>query len=344
LNPRYAVAYTGLAGINYDKAQYEQALALYQKGLSCFQNDPEIRLSIGRTLMSLGRFEEAIKVLDENLMKHPQEIRGHMYLGEAYLQLKQYEKARIRYEKVLQVDPDNKKVCYGLTTVYARLGQQDKSTEYQKRFASLQSRSIEKLEWRNKTYDDVLIMKQNVAEIYEQLGLCYKVYGNNIKAEELWKKAASLDTKNSSCRRSLASLYQETARNQEALGLFQELCELEPANALDYMNFGSLNAQLGQFETAETAFRKVVNLAPDRPEGYQSLVMLYVQTGQKPAEAKRLATILVQKKPTANSYFILARTCHGTGDRPGLLKALEKAMELDPRNETYRMLYQQNKR
>jgi tetratricopeptide (TPR) repeat protein len=344
LNPRYGVAYTGLAGINYDKAQYEQALALYQKGLSFFQNDPQVRLNIGKTLMSLGRFDEAIKVLDENLMKYPQAVLSHIHLGQAHLQLKQYENAKIHYEKFLQVDPQNKKVCYGLTKVYARLGQKDKSTEYRKRFASLQSSSIEKLEWRNKTYDDVHIMKQNVAEIYVQLGLCYKVYGNNIKAEELWKKAASLDTKNSSCRRSLAFMYQETARNQEALGLFQELCELEPEKAMNYMNFGSLNAQLGQFGTAETAFRKVVNLAPDRPEGYQSLVMLYVQAGQKLPEAKRLATILVQKKPTANSYFILAQTCIRTGDQPGTLKALEKAMKLDPKNQTYRMLYQQAKR
>lgn len=344
LNPRYAVAYTGLAGINYDKAQYEQALALYQKGLSFFQNDPQIRLSIGMTLMSLGRFDEAIKVLDENLMKYPQAVRGHIYLGQAYLQLKQYKKAKIHYEKVLQVDPNNKKVCYGLAKVYARLGQKDKSTEYRKRFASLQSRSIEKLEWRNKTYDDVRIMKQNVAEIYVQLGLCYKIYGNNIKAEELWKKGASLDTKNSSCRWSLASMYQETARNQEALRLYQELSELEPENAMNYMNIGSLSAQLGQFETAETAFRKVINLAPDHPEGYQSLAMLYIQTGQKLPEAKKLATILVQKNPTAISYFILARICIRTGDHPGILKALEKAMELDPTNEKYRMLYQQIKR
>jgi tetratricopeptide (TPR) repeat protein len=345
MNPQYAVAYTSLAGIKADKSKYEEALALYQKGLLLFPNDPQVITNIGVSLIYLSRFDEAIKILTENIAKYPREMRAHIYLGQAYQQRKEYEKAKFHFEKALPVFPDNKKIYYGLARIYARLGEKDKATEARKKFSELSSRHIEqKLERRYEHYDDYDLLTKNIAEIYVQFGTCYQIYGDTKEAERLWKKSAAHDAQNTECRRMLAVLYQKTNRNRDALTLYQELCKLDPKNPGYFLHRGALSAQFGDTRSAESAFQTVIQLAPGHPEGYRSLIMLYIQTNQKPQEAKKLATTLVQKSPTALDNFLLARVCVRRGEYPQARRALEKAIDLDPKNEMYKMLYQEIQR
>ena len=342
MNPRYAVAYSSLAGIKADTSEYEEALALYQQSVSLFPDDPQVITNIGVSLIYLSRFDEAIRTLQQNLENYPQAMRAHIYLGQAYQQQKEYEKAKFHFETARPFFPDNKKIYYGLARIYARLGQKDKATECRKKFAELSSRHVEqKLERRYEHYDDADILKKNIAQVYVQIGTCYQLYGDNDSAEMIWKKSAALDASNTECRRMLAVLYQKTNRSREALRQYRELSQLDPKHPGYFLHLGALSAQWGDPDAAETAFQRVIQLAPQRPEGYQSLIMLYIRTQQKPQEAKTLATTLVRNSPTAINYFLLARTCVRLGDYPESRRALEKAMDLDPQNEMYKMLYQQ---
>ena len=335
LNPRYADAYLGLAEVSFDKGEYEQTLALYQKGLSIYNHNPEIPINIGKTLIFLGRCDEAVRVLEQHLIEYPQAAPAHIYLGKAHLLEKQHEKAKSHYEKALQYDPNDEKAHYGLAIVYAKLGDEEKSDEHRRRFASLKSGSLSNLNERFRTYDDVRLVRRNAAFVYLKIGICHEICGNRAKAEEFLKKAAGLDTKNTKCRQLLASLHQKAGRQREALDLYQELTVIEPKNAVNFLYVGSLSAKLGQFEMAEAALQKVIKLAPERQKGYEMLATLYIQSGRKLPEAKRLATILVRKKTTAQNYFLLAAACSRNGDERGARAAMEQARRLDPGNKLY---------
>lgn len=340
MNPRYADAMVALAEIAFDKGQYQQALAFYQKALSIYGDDPLVPVEIGKTLISLRRFDEAAKILQEHLTKHRGGGRPHLYLGKVFLQLKLYEKARIHYKKALQFGPNETKAHYGLAMVYARLGQKTKSGEHRKRFQSLKSNSFTELEKKNKMYDDVLLVSRNASFAYEKIGVCYKICGDDSQAEKFLKKAANLDSNNTKCLLLLASMYQQTGREKEAVDVYKDLTAIQPKNPANYMYLGTLTARLRQFEIAQAAFKKVVELAPDRPEGYGALIRLYFQHGKKLSEAKELAAVLVKRNPTAENYYILAVMSSRTGDRKEALDAIEKATTMDPGNPTYKQFFQ----
>jgi predicted Zn-dependent protease len=57
-------------------------------------NDPRIETMIGFTLRKLGRLEEAMGYYDRVLASHPDRTTTRQYLGEAFLQLGQPDKAR----------------------------------------------------------------------------------------------------------------------------------------------------------------------------------------------------------------------------------------------------------
>ena len=200
LNPRYADAYLGLAEVSFDKGEYEQTLALYQKGLSIYNHDPEIPINIGKTLIFLGRCDEAVRVLEQHLIEYPQAAPAHIYLGKAHLLEKQHEKAKSHYEKALQYDPNDEKAHYGLAIVYAKLGDEEKSDEHRRRFASLKSGSLSNLNERFRTYDDVRLVRRNAAFVYLKIGICHEICGNRAKAEEFlnlvemddWDKATGV--------------------------------------------------------------------------------------------------------------------------------------------------------
>ncbi|MHC4545086.1 MAG: tetratricopeptide repeat protein [Planctomycetota bacterium] len=340
MNPQYADAMVMLAEITFDKGQYEQTLAFYQKALSIYGEDPKVPVEIGKTFISLGRFEEAAEILQKHLTKHPGSPRPHNYLGTIFLQLKQYENARIHYEKVLSFDKNDQKAHYGLATVYARLGQKDKSLEHRKRFAALKSESFDKMEEGHRVYDDVLLVSRNVSFMYEKLGACSKLCGDDSKAIKYLKKAAVLDTNNTKCRQLLASLYRQTGQESDAVAVYKNLTTIQPKNPFNYLYLGTFNAGLGKVADAEAAFKKVVQLAPDRPEGYRLLIQLYFQNNTKLPEAQELAAVLVEKNPAAEHYYILALVSSRNGDRRAATAAIKKAMAMNPDNPTYKKFFQ----
>lgn len=339
MDPQYADAMVSLAEVNFDNGKYEETLDLYQKALKIYGDDLLVPVEIGKTLISLGRFEEAATVLKEYLTRHPGTARCHNYLGTVFLQLKQYEKAKTHHLKALSFETDNEKAHYGLTTVYARLGKKDQSLEHRKKFTALKSKSFERMEKGQELYNDVLLEKRNISTIYEKIGVCYKLCNDNSKAIEFLKKAGELDSKNTNCRQLLAKVYQQAGRPEDALDVYRNLTVLHPNNPVSYMHLGTFSARLGRFADAEESFKKVTELAPDRPEGYRSLIQLYLKHSTKLPEAKEFAALLVERNPNAVNYYVLAVLSSRTGDRRLALDSIEKAVNMEPNNQRYKQFF-----
>ncbi|MBN2411607.1 SpoIIE family protein phosphatase [candidate division KSB1 bacterium] len=67
-------------------------------------------------------YTNAIKIFQELLLKYPDDINLHGYIGNAYFRNKNYVMAEREYEKVLKLEPQNKQACENLGVVYANQG------------------------------------------------------------------------------------------------------------------------------------------------------------------------------------------------------------------------------
>jgi len=139
-------------------------------------------------------------------------------------------------------------------------------------------------------------------------------------------------------------LYQIKNRVPDALKLYKKIIEIKPQDPLYYLNIGILSTRLKQVDNAETAFLKAIAVAPKSSIGYRELAQLYLKTGTRLAVARELAEKAVTLEAIAINYFVLSWACDVNGDSANGLKAIEKAIQLEPNNLKYKKIYEHIKK
>jgi tetratricopeptide (TPR) repeat protein len=147
-----------------------------------------------------------------------------------------------------------------------------------------------------------------------------------------------LNRENVLCQVSLAALYQQSKRWNDAAQAYEGLVAVRPDNVDFYWELGVLRARLGRFEAAEEAFRELMERAPESPRGYAGLAEVYLQSDRRLTEAAKLAREAVERRPIVRYHVLLARACAKAGDRPGAISAIDKAIQLEPGNQAFKRL------
>jgi len=339
-DPKRADVYKGIGWFFMHKEQYEPAIEYWQKALEIDPNIPGVHHDISLALMGQNNQSQAIEELEKEVKISPRSSFSYFLLGQLCLRQKEYEKARNNYEKAIKIQPNYPNAYYGLFTLSARLKQQDKAKEYMTLFKKLKDEDMKILKDRNEAIDDLIDMQKGAAETYLLAGQMYQGRGDFQKAEELFKKAATLNPEDIQCLEKLASLYITRNRITDAIPLYRKISEIDPMDPVCYLNIGILSKRLKQMDDAEEAFRKVIEVAPGFSGGYCELAQLYLKTGRGFPEARELAEKAVALEPSALNYFVLSWACDMNGDSENAIKAIMKAIQLEPANLKYRNVYE----
>jgi tetratricopeptide (TPR) repeat protein len=314
INPKRADVYRSMALLSMKKGQFDEVVTQYRKALEIEPLLPDVYSNIGHALMMSGRPKEAIEALEKEIQISPNSGFAYFLLGQAYLQQKEYEKAEENYETALKINPKYTNAYYGLASACAKLGNRDKAKEYSEIFKKLKAEERKSLKGRKIKYDDFVETQKNAAITYINVGRAYREKGNLVEAEELLKKAAGHDPGNIVCFLELATLYQVSSQPSKALQMYKKISEIEPDSPISYLVIGILSAHLKRFDDAEEAFRTMITLAPQKSDGYREL---------------------------ATNYFVLSWACYTNGDTANALPIIKRAIELDPGNQQYQLLYKQ---
>jgi tetratricopeptide (TPR) repeat protein len=338
--PSYAYAYHGLGLVAAKKADYEEAAAHQRKAFELAPGFIDAAVELADTLMKLGNLDEAIEVLEKHLDVSSRSALGHLTLGHAYLQAKEYRKARDAYRAALQLQPEMPRAQFGLATALARLGEKEEARRAMQRYKELEARKIEVRRNLRSQFDDLGAVCVDVGVHFTHAARVCLAHTEPAEAERLCRRAATLDPNNTECRILLASLYQQTGRGEQSLEMCRQLTRIEPDSPQHLLHLGILCGNLGRLDEAEEAFNEVIRLVPQRAEARVALVRLYLHGGRKVAEAARLAREAARIQPTAPNYYLLAQACAAGGDRAQAVSAIQKAIDLDPANQQYREVLQ----
>lgn len=92
-NPNYAPSYKNRGLVNVELGRYENAIRDFQKFLEYHANDPDIMNMIGICLRNMGKYNEAMSIINDAIVIKPD---PHFYLNRAYCfrALKNIESAR----------------------------------------------------------------------------------------------------------------------------------------------------------------------------------------------------------------------------------------------------------
>jgi tetratricopeptide (TPR) repeat protein len=306
INPKRADVYWSLGQRAMLAGSYEEAVSHWRRTLELDPQMPQLSGNLALALMGLGRHQEAVDVLEKGPQAANLSGFDRFVLGQAYLQLGQPEQARDNYEKALQLQPDYTNAHYGLFTVYTRLGQRDKAQEHLVAFQKFKAQEMKVLKDRNDVHSDLQEVRVRVAETYVMAHLLYRDPPQPEKAEQVLRRAVALD----------------------------------PTNVAALRGLGDCCQAAGRVAEAEQAYRALIEAAPQGADGYRELAALYLRRRLKLPEARQLAEKAVALEPTALNYFVLSRAYDQNGDPGRAVSVLQKAVELEPANSSYRQTYE----
>ncbi|MDQ2834478.1 MAG: tetratricopeptide repeat protein [Acidobacteriota bacterium] len=139
LRPDYADVYTNMAIVEIQWQRYDDARPHLEKALDLTQKDDtsRARALYYRALVerNMGETEKTIADLQQVIASFPESRDAHRELGFTYYQLHNYDLARVEYEKLQGIDPDDLAAHYTLSILYRRLGLKDRAREQAAIFA-----------------------------------------------------------------------------------------------------------------------------------------------------------------------------------------------------------------
>lgn len=89
--------------ISFAKGADSYTVQTLNQAISLDPINPSLRISLGRVLLQLKKYDEAVKVLELAVLSKPDLAASHYYLALAYSALKQTDKAKAQYEAALSL-------------------------------------------------------------------------------------------------------------------------------------------------------------------------------------------------------------------------------------------------
>ena len=217
------------------------------------------------------------------------------------------------FEKALKLNPGDVETRRTLATSYWQLG---KLAEARKN-----------LEIVLKTHpDDTLAVLL--------LGMVSEDLGNHERAAKLLATVIPLVRQRPETINSLARAYYHLGQTEKARNTLQMLVG-HPVGPEAVFQGGHLAAEFADYEMAERMFLTIQTTYPD-PAALNYTLALAQYSAKRYAECeKTLLSSIGYGHGTADSYALLGRTYEKQDNLPEMLKAFEKAINLEPTNQGY---------
>lgn len=200
-------AYVYLSEIYQSGGLGEAALAVLESGYKNNPNDYGIISAYGVLLVKLGKLDQGIDLLQKSIGIIDYYPEDWTYLGVAYGQKGEFEKALDCYERALSLDDQDAMIYYNKGLFHLSQFMQKKSRPDHARALECFKRAIE--------------LDSGLASAYNGLGVGYRVAGQINSAITVWEKTLELDPNFDLPIYNLGVAYLEKGDKAQALKYFE---------------------------------------------------------------------------------------------------------------------------
>ncbi len=230
-------------GYLYNKLGEDKNIKLsikaYQKGIEIKPNDVAYN-NMGDAYDELKEYQKAIKAYQKGIEIKPNDV-AYNNMGNAYDELKEYQKAINAYQKAIEIKPDYDIAYYNMGNAYNKL------KEYQKAI---------------NVYQKAIEIKPDNNEAYNSMGVAYKELKEYQKAINAYQKAIEIKPDNHGAYYNMGNAYGELKEYQKAINAYQKASAIFPS-LIDY-------AKKQNFDLLES----YINNLDDSPVKQQNLFIL----------------------------------------------------------------------
>ena len=271
------------------------------------QNDPsnfQARRELSILLANNGFNEEALSNLQYLLKYFPEDAELFYNIGILQEKLKDFEKAKVSYEKAIEIDPQDD-FYYNLGEVLVTLEEWDLAIN---------------------AFKTVLQNDPKDGNCYFNLGLCYLNKQEINKATDFFQNAIELNPKDIYALFNLGNIYQKLELTNFAIENYKKVLEITPDYSWSYFNLASIAYQNKNYEEAKDYLLKTIQYNTKDVEAYKLLTKLLVKND----EIEEIITILetrLDKEENGDIYYMLSQVYKYVRKEEDYIKALENALQ-----------------
>jgi len=271
------------------------------------QNDPsnfQVRRELSILLANDGFNEEALSNLQYLLKYFPEDAELHYNVGILYEKLKDFEKAKIAYQKAIEISPQED-FYYNLGEVLVTLGEWDDAIE---------------------AFKTVLKTDSKDGNCYFNLGLCYYHKDETNIATDNFQKAIELNPKDIFAHFYLGNIYHNNGLTNFAQESYKKVLEITPDYSWAYFNLASIAFQNNNLEEAKEYLLKTIECNKNDVEAYKLLTKICM----KESEFEEIITILetrLENEENGDLFYILSQVYKQVGKKEGYVDNLKQAVK-----------------
>jgi tetratricopeptide (TPR) repeat protein len=243
-----------------DAGQLSAAQELYEKALSSFPADPDLRFELGMVYFREGNWAKAVENYKVSVSGQPRTIKPLFYLSEAYFMESDLDQARETIAQAARIAPDDAQVC-------------QKYGEYLS--ANLETRQ-EGLVWLKKARR----IDPNLAQIDFDIGKDQFELTDFQSATVSLEAALKKHPGDGRAAFYLAEAWANLGDWEKARSNYSDALSQGYANAETYYGLGRSQAELGEFESAVDPLRRALVMQPSLIQAHFQLGKVYRQLGR----------------------------------------------------------------
>lgn len=299
-----------------DAKQIDPAIAAYREALKNNPQNDDAKLGLSDALAAKGievagdannitaatYLEEAVKLDSKNDVAYAK-------LGEIYDSQNDAPKARLNYERALQINPE-------LTTLYVPVG-----------ISYLNGGEIAKAEYSLQNAEQRGVSD---SEFYNLKGMVLYRQNKNAEALSAFEKALALDNRNATAKYYRAAIFDRMDQPDRSIAAYRETIATDPGHSAAWFDLGVMYYNRGDYTNAVSAYKEAVRSDPEYYQAHLNLASTYRQL-ERFAEANaeyKLAEAGIKDNPDLYSEW---GYCLGkTNEWDKSVARLEQARKLSP--------------
>jgi tetratricopeptide (TPR) repeat protein len=265
----------------YKKADYANAILNLEKALREKPDDDEATQLLGLSLYLGGKPSAAIPYLQKVQSWYPRaNVDASYILGIAYIQAKQYPRAREAFAKMFDVPPDSATAYLFCARMLLRLDFAPVAEEYGLRATSLDPKLPmahyllgelylyqSKIDQSISQLEQEMAINPGYANVYYKLADAYTRVQKFDDAERLLQRSIWLDATSTGPYILLGKVLQKKGEPELAVRALQRAVSMDPGNPMPHQLLGQAYRSLGQTADAERELKQADELTrnPTKP-------------------------------------------------------------------------------